>query len=245
MDNIRVPRCTESERGRNRRPAADVKVRWMGTVTIAATYGSGGSIIAPAVAKRLDLPFIDRAIPVRVAQEIHEPLEAALADDADHTSSVARLLDRVLATSGLFVGVTASPEQRGALPEVARTEETLRRIADTTGAVILGRAGVFALKDRPDVLHVRLDGDVAARRRAAAKRYGIDLAAATRAQQETDHARLAYVEHFYPRAGAWSDPRHYHVLLDSTALSLDACVDIIVSAAKDVFNRNTATGRRS
>lgn len=207
----------------------------MGTVTIAATYGAGGSVIAPAVAERLGLPFIDRAIPVALAKEIHEPSETALADDTDTTPQVQRLLDRVLATSGLFVGVTASPEQRGALPEIARTEETLRRIADTTGAVILGRAGVFALKDVPGVLHVRLDGDVNARCRAASSRFGIDLGAATRAQQQNDRARLAYVRHFYPRAGAWTDPRHYHVVLDSTALSLDACIDIIVTAAKDLF----------
>jgi hypothetical protein len=182
------------------------KVRRMGTVTIAATYGAGGSVIAPAVAKRLELPFIDRAIPAALAHEIHEPLDAALADDADRTPRVARLLDRVLATSGLFVGVLASPEQRGGLPEIARIEEVLRHIADTTGAVILGRAGVFALKDRVGVLHVRLDGDVGARRRAAAARSGIDMAASTRAQLQTDRARLAYVEHFYPRSGAWNDP---------------------------------------
>lgn len=73
------------------------------TVTVAATYGAGGSVIAPAVAKHLGLPFIDRAIPVSVAKQIHEPLEAALCDDVDYTPWVARLLDRVLATSGLFV----------------------------------------------------------------------------------------------------------------------------------------------
>lgn len=209
----------------------------VGTVTIAATYGSGGSLIAPEVARRLDLPFIDRAIPVAVAQEIHEPLEAALADDSDTTPRVARLLDRVLATSGLFVGVTASPEQRGAIPEIASTEQTLRHVAQTTGAVILGRASVFALKGIPAVLNVRLDGDIEARRSAAAARYQIDIAAATRAQQQTDRARLAYVQHFYPRAGAWTDARHYHVILDSTALSHDACVDIIVQAAQDLFKR--------
>jgi len=207
----------------------------MGTVTVAATYGAGGSVIAPAVAKRLGLPFIDRAIPVALAEEIHEPPGAALADDADHTPRLARLLDRVLATSGLFVGVPASAEQRGALPEIARTEEILRHIADTTGAVILGRAGVFALKDRQAVLHVRLDGDVEARCRASAARYGIDIATATRTQQQTDRARLAYVQHFYPRAGDWNDPRHYHVVLDSTAISHSACVEIIVRAAQDLF----------
>jgi cytidylate kinase-like protein len=217
----------------------------MGTVTIAATYGAGGSVIAPAVARRLELPFIDRAIPVALAQEIHEPLDAALADDAYNTPRVARLLDRVLATSGLFVGVPASLEQRGALPEIARTEHVLGHIADTTGAVILGRAGVFALKDRKDVLHVRLDGDVNARCREAAARYGIDMAAATRAQQQTDRARLAYVEHFYPRAGAWNDPRHYHVMLDSTAISHNACIEIIVTAARDLFSAATGSSARS
>jgi cytidylate kinase len=217
----------------------------MGTVTVAATYGAGGSVIAPAVARRLQLPFIDRAIPVALVEEIHGPLGGALADDADLTPGVARLLDRVLATSGLFVGVTASAEQRGALPEIARTEEVLRHIADTTGAVILGRAGVFALKDRPGVLHVRLDGDVEARRRAAAARYGIDMAAAARAQQQTDRARLAYVHHFYPRAGAWNDPHCYHVVLDSTAISHEACIDIIVRAAQDLFSERTGSPGRS
>jgi hypothetical protein len=217
----------------------------MGTVTIAATYGAGGSVIAPAVARRLELPFIDRAIPVALAHEIHEPLDAALADDADRTPRVARLLDRVFATSGLFVGVPASPEQRGALPEIARTEQVLRHIADTTGAVILGRAGVFALKDHQGVLHVRLDGDVEARRRAAAVRHGVDMATATRAQQQTDRARRAYVEHFYPRAGAWNDLRHYHVTLDSTAISHNACIEIIVTAAQDFFSSAAGSSGRS
>ena len=44
----------------------------MGTVTIAATYGCGGSIIGPAVAKKLALPFVDRAIPPALAAKIHE-----------------------------------------------------------------------------------------------------------------------------------------------------------------------------
>ena len=217
----------------------------MRTVTIAATYGAGGSVIAPEVAKRLSLPFIDRAIPPKLAKEIHEPLEEALAEDTDTTPRVERLLDRVLATSGLFVGVTASPEQRGAIPEIARTEETLRRIAETSGAVILGRAGVFALKGMPGVLHVRLDGPPDARCRAAAAQLGIDEKAAGRAREENDRARLAYVRHFYPRAGAWNDLRHYHVVLDSTVISRETCIDIIVRAAEDLFGAGEGSPRRT
>lgn len=205
----------------------------MATVTIAATYGAGGSVVAPAVAERLGLPFVERAIPASVLERIHKPLEAALADDVDHTSALGRVLNSVLATSGLFVGVPVAPEHLGNVPDIAATEVALRRLADGGGAVILGRAGVFVLQGRPDVLHVRLDGDVEARRRAAAAHEGIDYATAAKTQQYADRARRAYIEHFYPRAGAWDDPRHYHVVLDSTSISLDACVELIVRAAQD------------
>jgi cytidylate kinase len=94
---------------------------------------------------------------------------------------------------------------------------------------------VFVLKGRPDVLHVRLDGPIEARRRAAMQRDGLDYKTAARMQQATDYARRAYISHFYPREGAWEDPRHYHMVLDSTAISVDTCVEIITKAAKDLF----------
>jgi cytidylate kinase len=207
----------------------------MGTVTIAATYGAGGSMIGPAVAKRLKLPFVDRAIPVGLAEKIHEPLVAALTDDSESGSAVGRLLNSALSFSGLFVGVPVAVEELGVVPDVAHTELAIRRLADGGGAVILGRAGVFVLKDRADVLHVRLDGDVEARRRAAMAHEGLDYKTAAKRQHETDQARSAYIAHFYPRSGAWEDARHYHLVLDSTAISIDVCVEIITRAAQDVF----------
>ena len=207
----------------------------MGTVTIAATYGAGGSMIGPAVAKRLKLPFVDRAIPVGLAEKIHEPLVAALTDDSESGSAVGRLLNSALSFSGLFVGVPVAVEELGVVPDVAHTELAIRRLADGGGAVILGRAGVFVLQGRPHVLHVRLDGDVEARRRAAMAHEGLDYKTAARKQQETDQARRAYIAHFYPRSGAWEDARHYHLVLDSTAISIDACVEIITRAAEDLL----------
>jgi len=207
----------------------------MGTVTIAATYGAGGSMIGPAVAKRLKLPFVDRAIPVGLAEKIHEPLVAALTDDSESGSAVGRLLNSALNFSGLFVGIPVAVEELGVLPDVAQTEVAIRGLADGGGAVILGRAGVFVLQGRPHVLHVRLDGDVEARRRAAMAHEGLDYKTATRKQQQTDQARRAYIAHFYPRSGAWEDARHYHLVLDSTAISIDACVEIITRAAQDLL----------
>lgn len=206
----------------------------MGTVTIAATYGAGGSVIGPAVATRLGLPFVDRAIPSSVVKKIHEPLTTVLTDDSIRRNDVGRLLNSVLSCTGLFAGVPLSDEHRGIAHDVAETEVAMRKLADAEGAVILGRAGVFVLKDRTDVFHVRLDGALEARLRAAMEHEHLDHDAAARNQHEIDHARRAYIAHFYPRC-AWADPRHYHMVLDSTAISSDACVGIIARAARDFF----------
>jgi cytidylate kinase len=207
----------------------------MGTVTIAATYGAGGSVVAPLVAERLGLPLIDRAIPVALAHLMSGQLEHTLAEDEHHRPGpVGRAMLRAIDLSGLFVGVPVHPRQLGADERVAATEATLRRVADHGGAVVLGRAGVFVLRRRPDTLHVRLDGAEAARLRQAMSHEGLDRATASVLQRETDRARSAYVSHFYP-GERWGDPANYHLVVDSTAISLDVCADVIVAAALDLF----------
>jgi len=46
-------------------------------VTISASYGAGGSVIAPAVAEQLNLPLLDRAISSLVAAQLHVSVQEA------------------------------------------------------------------------------------------------------------------------------------------------------------------------
>jgi len=144
--------------------------------------------------------------------------------------------------SGLFVGVPIPADQLGGDDHVAVTEEALRRTADKGGAVVLGRAGVFVLRSRADTLHVRLDGPAEARCRQAVAHEGLDERTATVQQREADRARAAYVRQFYP-GRRWEDAANYHLVIDSTAISLDACADLIVAAARDLFARATEGDR--
>ena len=207
----------------------------MGSVTIAATYGAAGSVVAPAVSEKLGLPLIDRAIPVSLATQMAEPLRGALAEDERrHSNRVMRVLARAIDLSGLHMNVPVPHQGLGADETVAVTEEALRQAADRGGAVVLGRASVFVLAARTDTLHVRLDGPPDARRRQAMRHEGISEEVAASQQRDTDRARSAYVSHFYPRE-RWEDPTNYHLVIDSTALSLDACIELIVAAARDLF----------
>ena len=200
-------------------------------VTISASFGAGGSLVGPAVAERLGIPFVDRAIPAAVADSLAVPLDRALAHDQQLPSAIIRILSK-MASAVIPLGVAPmSPPEGTDQEDVFRsgTERVLRDIADRTGGVLLGRAAAIVLASHPSALHVRLDGPKAARLERATARDERPVAEVTRILEETDRARIAYVKHFYNRDP--HDCRLYHLVLDSTALPIDVCVDLIVTAA--------------
>jgi hypothetical protein len=79
---------------------------------------------------------------------------------------------------------------------------------------------------------VRLDGPVEARV-AQAVADGRDEATARKDQKDVDSARDYYLRYFYK--AHQEDVRLYHLMIDSTALPLDVCVDLVVQAAKGRF----------
>jgi cytidylate kinase len=203
----------------------------VGVVTVSASYGAGGSEIGPAVAAALGLPFVDRAVPAGVARKLDVPLDQA--ERRDETTD--RGLWRVVSSMALV------PEMSGAGPLAyhtfsdehafrEKTEEVLLEIADGGGGVLLGRAAAIVLADRPDTLHVRLDGPVEVRVAHAVARSGRSDAEVRRALRSNDAARAAYVRNFY-RTDA-RDSRHYHLVLDTTAIPWAAAADLIVAAAR-------------
>jgi cytidylate kinase len=197
-------------------------------VTLSATYGAGGSQVGPALAERLGVTFVDRAIPTAVAERLSVPLDEALA----HDESLGDAIGRLSSSFALLPELAGAMVHADLLAEEDYRRETERAIreAAATGAVVLGRAGQLILRDEPGALHVRLDGPPERRLRQAMRLENVDRQAAERHMRETDRARQAYVQHFYD-----ADPRQcslYHLVLDSTTIPLDACVELIAQAAR-------------
>jgi cytidylate kinase len=207
-------------------------------VTLSASFASGGSLIGPLVAERLGLPFLDRAIPVAVAEALAVPMGDALAHDERRTTGLGRALaslakaaaapDTVLGGATTTVRVSTVDQSEQLFQE--KTEQIIHDIAETGGGVILGRGGAIVLRDHPTALHVRLDGPSEARVAMAAAFEGASEATARKQLAQTDRAREAYVKHFYKCDAR--DPRHYHLVINSTALEIDTCVELIVTASR-------------
>jgi cytidylate kinase len=201
----------------------------MTIVTVSAAYGAGGALVGPQLAERLGVPFFDRALPTEVAERLAIPLEEANARDESIGGVFSRMALR-LAPIGLAFGAETAPDAVDEEAYRRTTEEIIREHAAGGNLVLLGRAGALVLRDDPRALHVRLDGP-RERRVEQALRLGEDeeRAAVEKRLDETDRAREAYVKHFY-RADP-HDSALYHLTIDSTAVPLEAVVDIIERAA--------------
>ena len=201
----------------------------MTVVTLSASYGAGGSQVGPRLAERLGVAFLDRVIPAAVAERLAVPLDDAMAHDDAVRSVLERLLMRFAPAAQAFSGAATPPELVDERSFLRATEEVIRERAAAGSGVILGRAAAIVLRDTPCALHVRLNGPVERRLDRAMELEGVDRATAERHMRQTDRAREAYVQQFYGADAR--DAALYHLVIDSTALALDACVELIALAA--------------
>jgi cytidylate kinase len=203
----------------------------MTLITLSAPYGAGGSQVGPVLAERLGVPFVDRAIPTRVAEHLAVPLSEALARDEVAPGGLEAFLAQ-LAPLGQAYGALAVPAEQIRDENAHRqaTERVIREHAQEGRGVILGRGGAVVLREDPRALHVRLDGPHNRRVEQGMRLEGVGRADAEQRLEETDKAREAYVRHFYrvePR-----DASLYHLLIDSTVIPLETCVELIALAAE-------------
>ena len=216
-------------------------------VTVSASYGAGGAVVAPALAQSLGVPFLQRATTSSGGTSEPEPCFERLGPEEARLTPAHRLLASLMHTVPL--GPTQSPIPAYHQDESLRQhcEEGIRRLAADNAGVILGRGAAVVL-GKGHGFHVRLDGPADLRVVQGASIEAIGPEEARRHLDAADRARDAYVRRLY-RADP-TDTRHYHLVIDSTAIPLDAVTDLILqalAAAPDQASipapRATATGQ--
>jgi cytidylate kinase len=199
-------------------------------VTVSASYGAGGSVVAPALAERLGLPFLHRVTTSEGHPVPPGPCDEQLSEEELKATPVHRLL--VSFTEAMPVGPTQSA------PSAHHQDRHLRGhgeagihrlLAVGGGGVILGRAAAVVLgKDRG--FHVRLDGPAERRVAQGAVVEGISEQEARTRLRAADKARTAYVRRLYRCDPA--DASLYHLVIDSTAMPLEAVIELILAGAR-------------
>lgn len=198
-------------------------------VTISATYGAGGSVVAPKLAERLGVPFFDRLIHDTKSTTVSTIVERLTDAERDQAPPAGILSSLANLTSVLGLPVPgADAEPRGQLKR--QVETSVNVVASSSDCVILGRAAAVVLSGRPLAFHVRLTGPADRRLARAMTIEGATEEQARTRQTDTDKAWARFVSRLFDKDPA--DPSLYHLVLDSTALTLESCVDVVAFAAE-------------
>ncbi len=188
----------------------------MTAITISRQMGSMGCEVAQAVSKATGYRIVMREVINQAAQQAGAP-EMALHE-----------IDEL----GLL-GFRPSAEEQQAYREALI--RVMREFAEEGEVIIVGRAGQVILRDRPDVLHVRVVAadDVRIERLAAEHHIPVEAA---RAQIETsDRSRRNFLKRAYQVD--WDDSRLYDLILNTNRLTPEAAAQIICKALADLVNR--------
>lgn len=185
-------------------------------ITISREFGSGGRTIGKMVADRLGVKCYDAELIQKIAEESGFD-EKYIKDAGEYTpggflSSV--LLDRSVGpTNGDYLWKLQ--------------HKIIRDLAEKESCVIVGRCADYILRDRDDCLKVFIHADMKFRADRIVRVYGEREESPETRLKEKDKRRAAYYR-FYTDM-KWGNAANYHIALDSGAIGIEKCAEIIVN----------------
>ena len=98
-------------------------------------------------------------------------------------------------------------------------------LAEKESCVIVGRCADYILRDRADCLRVFIHADMESRAKRIVEQYGERSDSPLKRLRDKDKRRAAYYQ-FYTDM-RWGAVQNYHITLNSSALGIGKCVEIL------------------
>lgn len=185
-------------------------------VWISREAGSGSDMIANQVASRLGWTIYNEEIVEIIARRMQV------------SSELVRTLDEL--APGMIQDWLLPLREHHYAPQetyLEHLEHLIHEVGKLGDAVIVGRgAGYLLPADR--TLRVRLVAPLSNRSARLADRMGVSQRTARRAAKDLDRRRRQFDWSLYRKES--NDPHNYHMTLDSTALGIQLCTDLITLA---------------
>jgi len=200
-------------------------------VTISRQMASGGSFVAHSLARRLGFRYVDGEIISTAAELIGVKVEELSAMD----ERIPTLLQTMFEVFAYGTPETAYCPPAGRVffdMEVQEVEaRVIREIADHNNAVIVGRGSFYLLKQHPGLLNVFIHAPLEFRiKRLMECHRGFNEDEARTAIEESDSRRRKFIHRL--TGSEWSDATNYDICIDTSRISLQKAIDLLVNLAE-------------
>ena len=184
-------------------------------ITISRQFGSMGRSIARELSEILGIEFLDRDIVEATAKRMGLPVSVISDEEESMKSTFFRR------QYPLGMGMSSLKD------EIFLTQKNIiRDFAAKGSCIIVGRCADYILRDKADCLKVFIHADMAFRAHRIVEVYGQREQSPEERLRDKDKRRAAY--HRFYTDMKWGHAQNYHITLDSGALGIDKCVDILV-----------------
>ncbi len=183
-------------------------------ITISREYGSGGRAIGRKLADKLGIHCYDAELIQKIVEKSGYPADYVKekGEDAEGGGLSMFLVDRRL-----------GPTHQDTLWKIQ--SQVISELADKESCVIVGRCADYILQARADCLTVFIHAGFDKRVKRIINEYGEPEEKAYKRLKDRDKRRMAYYNYYTDKK--WGNAQNYHVCLDSGALGIDKCVEVL------------------
>lgn len=190
-------------------------------ITISREFGSGGRLIGRRLAERLEVPYYDKELLDRIAEESGFCRE--MMEDAERKAKNSFLYSLMSAMgTGESGPESMSLNERFFLAQF----DTIRKIADEGSCVIVGRCADYILRGMPQATNVFIYAEEGDKIKRAVQEYGVPEDSVKKMMKETDKARANY--YAYHTGRKWGEHVNYNLSIDSGYIEIEDIVELII-----------------
>lgn len=188
-------------------------------ITISREYGSGGHDLGERLASRLGVPFYDRTLIDKTAEELGYSTEFVAINEQN--ISTAKLWELVFTDKS--IPESMNPSRDDAI--FVSQSRTIRELASEGACVIVGRMADWVLRDRRNCLRLFVTSE---REWAVERIMKKDSLPHEEAKRKIDRVNKGRANHYYQYSGrSWSDARNYDLAINLSAVGIDRAVDML------------------
>lgn len=194
--------------------------------TIGREFGSGGRSVGERLAERLNIPLYDKELLQKAAKDSGFCKEIFENHDEKPTNSFLYSLVMDTYSAGNYSATPFLDMPLNHKVFLAQFD-TIRKIAEHESCVIVGRCADYALEDNPDCINIFIHARKEDRIKRVSMRDNITENKAKDLIQKRDKQRASYYNYYSNKK--WGDSRSYDLCLNTSKLSIDDCVELILA----------------
>ena len=187
-------------------------------IAISREFGSGGRTIGREVAEKLGIPCYDAEILETIAEQSGFTKDY-IAEKGEYATGGNWL------TQAFFGRDYNGHSYQDDLWTLQH--KIILELAEKKSCVIVGRCADYILRDDPNCLRVFIHADMESRAKRIVEQYGERPESPQKRLKDKDKRRAAYYQ-FYTDM-KWGNVENYHITLNSGALGIGKCVEILTN----------------